>query len=138
MPRLSNIGKQFFDSNGEPLSGGLLFFYDTGTSNLAPTYSDEDYTIENPNPVVLDADGRMPDVFYQGFRRIVLTNSDVEVIETRDPVGFSAITTGIPDGGTINQVLAKASSIDQDVEWQTAASGETNTTSSRPRTLLQR
>jgi hypothetical protein len=31
--------------------------------------------------------------------------------------------SGLPDGGTVNQVLAKASSADQDVEWQTVSGG---------------
>lgn len=123
MTRLSNIGKQFFDANGDPLAGGKLYFYQTGTSTLATTYSDSAETTANANPVILSADGRMPDVFYPGFLKVVLTDADDVVIETRDPVGFSAAVTGIPDGGTTNQVLAKASDTDQDVEWQTVSGG---------------
>ena len=29
-----------FDSNGDPVSGGLLYVYDAGTSTPATTYSD--------------------------------------------------------------------------------------------------
>lgn len=123
MPRLSDIGKQFFDSNGDPLAGGKLYFYETGTTTLATTYSDSSESVANANPVILDADGRMSDVFYPGFLKIVLRDSSDVLIETRDPVGFSASVTGIPTGGTDGQVLTKQSSTDGDVDWEDASGG---------------
>jgi hypothetical protein len=75
MPRLSNIAKQFFDNNGDPLAGGKLFFYETGTSTLAATYSNAAQTTANTNPVILDASGRMGDVFYEGGLKIILTDA---------------------------------------------------------------
>lgn len=86
MPRLGSIGTQYFDSNGDPLAGGKLYFYDTGTTTLATTYSDSAESTANANPVVLDAAGRQPDVFYTGSLKIVLTSADDAIIETRDPV----------------------------------------------------
>jgi hypothetical protein len=86
MPRLSNIAKQFFDNNGDPLAGGKLFFYETGTSTLAATYSNAAQTTANTNPVILDASGRMGDVFYEGGLKIILTDASDVTIETRDPV----------------------------------------------------
>lgn len=47
-----------FDSNGDPVSGGLLYVYDAGTSTPATTYSDVNLTIANANPVVLNSAGR--------------------------------------------------------------------------------
>lgn len=123
MARLDNIGKQFFDANGDPLAGGKLYFYASGTSTLATTYSDSALSSANANPVILSADGRMPDVFYAGFLKIVLTDANDVVIETRDPVGFAAGSTGLPAGGTDGQVLTKLSSTDFDVDWETPAGG---------------
>lgn len=40
-----------------PLVGGKLYFYVTGTSTLAVTYSDAELETENENPVELDAQG---------------------------------------------------------------------------------
>lgn len=136
MARLSNIGKQFFDSAGDPLAGGKLYFYATGTTTLATTYSDDGLTTANANPVVLDAAGRMGDVFYAGFLKIVLTDANDVVIETRDPVGFAAGTAGIPNGGTTDQVLVKLSNTDQDVGWgddQTGGGGSDFTYDWTPR-----
>ncbi len=48
-------------------------------------------TIKNTNPVLLDAAGRLPNVFFSGVAKAVLKDSEGEIIETRDPVGdFSA------------------------------------------------
>lgn len=94
MPRLSNIGKQFFDGNGDPLAGGKLEFFETGTTTLATTYSNDAETIANANPVILDAEGRMPDIFYTGSLKIVLKDKDDVIIETRDPVSTGTVSSG--------------------------------------------
>jgi hypothetical protein len=90
MARLGSIGTQYLDANGDPLGGGKLFFYAPGTTDLAVTYSDEAQTTANANPVVLDAAGRQPDIFYTGSLKIVLTDSDDVVVQERDPVSPAA------------------------------------------------
>ena len=47
---------RFLDANGDPLSGGKLYTYLTGTSTSKATYSDSGGTL-NANPVILDAEG---------------------------------------------------------------------------------
>lgn len=50
---------QYFDNNGDPLSGGKLFFYQGGSFSVQKTtYSDSAGTIPNANPIVLDSSGR--------------------------------------------------------------------------------
>jgi hypothetical protein len=49
--------QQFFTSSGQPNAGGCLFFYNSGTSTPAPTYTDVSGTILNTNPVILDSTG---------------------------------------------------------------------------------
>lgn len=87
MSRFRSIGIQYMDSNGDPLNGGLLNFYESGTSTRKNTYSDESETIANPNPVILSADGRQPDIFFTGQAKCVLTDSEDVQIEVRDPIG---------------------------------------------------
>lgn len=53
-------GQQFFDNNGAPLSGGLIYTYQAGSSTLLSTYTTVNGTIANTNPIVLDAAGRTP------------------------------------------------------------------------------
>lgn len=49
---------QFFDNNGNPLSGGKLFVYTAGTSTKVNTYTDAALSVANANPIVLDSAGR--------------------------------------------------------------------------------
>ena len=56
----AGAGAQFFDANGEPLSGGLIYSYLAGTTTLATTFTSRAGTSNNTNPIVLDAAGRTP------------------------------------------------------------------------------
>lgn len=55
-----------------PSDGAKLFFFDTGTSDERDTFSDEDATIKNANPVIADGDGVFPDIFIVGSYKVVL------------------------------------------------------------------
>ena len=56
---LSPVGNDapFVDSSGNPLSGGLLYFYDAGTTTPQATYTTIAGSVTNANPVVLNANG---------------------------------------------------------------------------------
>mgnify|MGYP003333308969 CR=1 FL=1 len=54
------VGQQYFDNNGLPLAGGLIYTYQAGTSTPLATYTDNGGTIANANPIVLDSAGRVP------------------------------------------------------------------------------
>lgn len=94
MARLGGIDTQFFDDNGDPLSGGKLSFFDTGTDTPKTTYSDEDLTTPNTNPVVLDAYGVPGDIFFTGTAKIVLTDADDVQLRVMDPVDACCATEG--------------------------------------------
>lgn len=55
---LAGAGWQFFDDNGNPLSGGLIHTYQAGTTTPAATYTSVSGGTANSNPIVLDAAGR--------------------------------------------------------------------------------
>jgi hypothetical protein len=89
--RFGTLGTQYFTDDNVVLGGGSVTFYEPGTTTLKATYSDSALTIQNTNPVLLDAAGRLPNVFFSGLAKAVLKDSEGEIIETRDPVGdFSA------------------------------------------------
>jgi hypothetical protein len=56
----AGAGWQFFDNNGVPLSGGLLYTYSAGTTTPQTTYTTSVGNIANANPIVLDSSGRIP------------------------------------------------------------------------------
>lgn len=51
------LKQRYFDSNGDPLAGGKLYTYQTGTSTPQLTYTDATGLVPNSNPIILDADG---------------------------------------------------------------------------------
>lgn len=56
----AGAGAQFFDSNGTPLAGGLLYVYTAGTTTPATTWTTNSGAVANTNPIVLNAAGRTP------------------------------------------------------------------------------
>lgn len=48
---------QFFDANGNPLAGGKLYTYASGTSTPLATYTDYTGLTANTNPIILDSRG---------------------------------------------------------------------------------
>jgi len=82
-----------YDGNGEPLSGGKLNFYDAGTTDRQPVYSDEALTTPLSNPVVANGAGRFPTMYMQKITyKIVLTDSDDVGIATEDDVDYTNAT----------------------------------------------
>jgi len=77
---------QQFDMDGRPLSGGLLYFYQAATSATPQdSFQDPALTIKNPNPLHLDASGRVP-MFYvaDGNIKIRLTDKNGVTIIAQD------------------------------------------------------
>lgn len=129
--RFSNPLPQYIDSAGNVYSGGKLYFYVTGTSTPTPTYSDSALTPEsaNPNPLVLNSAGRIPDdVFLDPnvVYKIVLTDANDVTIWTADPVSDPAanvtaafrIYAGDPNGavaGSAGSVGGSSASVIFDI-----------------------
>jgi hypothetical protein len=100
------VGQQFFDDNGVPLAGGLIYTYQAGSSTPLVTYTTSSGTIANANPIVLDASGRTPQQIWllTGYSyKFVLQNADAVLIQTLDniypilqnaPVSSPAVPTG--------------------------------------------
>ena len=56
---LAGAAAQFFDNNGVPLAGGLIYTYVAGTTTPATTYTSSTGVTAHANPIVLDAAGRI-------------------------------------------------------------------------------
>jgi hypothetical protein len=105
---LSPIGnsEQFFDNNGVPLSGGLLYTYQAGSSTPLATYTDINATVANANPIVLNSSGRLDNevwLTYGYFYKFVLKTAAAVTLGTYDNiygiVGVqTAVGTTIPTG----------------------------------------
>lgn len=86
---LAGAGAQFFDSNGDPLAGGLLYTYNAGTTTPVSTYTSRSGAAFNTNPIVLDASGRTPaEIWLDGgsLYKFVLKNSTFVQIGSYDNI----------------------------------------------------
>ena len=60
LSQYAGAGAQFFDNNGVPLTGGLIYTYSAGTTTPIATYTSSSGGTANTNPIVLDSAGRTP------------------------------------------------------------------------------
>lgn len=102
---------QQLDEFGAPLAGGRLYCIQAGTvSTPQNAYQDSALTIALPNPVVLDASGRLPQLFFaDGSIKIRLT----DVFGNTKLEADGIIVTGASSGG------GGGSPVDPTTVWQT-------------------
>lgn len=80
-------GQQFFDNNGLPLAGGLIYQYQAGSSTLLTTYTTNNGIVANANPIVLDASGRPPNEIWMqaGYSyKFIIQTSAGATLQTLD------------------------------------------------------
>lgn len=86
-PIKGNTLARFINPVPEYLPNSKLFFKKSGTNTQLVTYADQEENIPNPDPVLCDAAGNTPNVFFSSLAKlIVLDENNVQYIE-RDPVG---------------------------------------------------
>lgn len=67
---------QAFNDDGTPLSGGLLYTYEAGTSTLKSTYADQSEEVLNTNPIELDSNGEATLFLGNGSYKFILNEPD--------------------------------------------------------------
>jgi len=88
----AGAGWQFFDNNGVPLTGGLLYSYIAGTTTPATTYTTSTGLISNSNPIVLDSAGRVNEVWLTAgstYKFVLKTSAGVTLGTYDNIVGVS-------------------------------------------------
>jgi hypothetical protein len=104
----AGAGAQFFDDNGTPLSGGLLFTYAAGTTAAAATYTSITGLSSHSNPIVLDSAGRVPEEIWlaeQTSYKFVLEDANNVLIGSWDNI------PGVSSADTLAANLANTSNI---------------------------
>lgn len=115
----AGAGWQFFDDNGVPLNGGLIYTYAAGTTTPVATYTSSSGGTANANPIVLNSAGRTPAQIWltegNSYKFILQTSTGV-TIKTDDNIfasyalaksvnvtvglGASSVATNIQVGNT--------------------------------------
>lgn len=109
------VGWQFFDNNGVPLAGGLIYTYVAGTTTPQATYTTSAGTIAHTNPIVLNSAGRVPGgeiwLLLSGYKFVLQTSAAV-LIATYDNINSGstpAIANFTGNGSTVSFALGTAS-----------------------------
>ncbi len=78
----------------EYISGDQIFYFKSGTNSAKDTFADslETPALKNAHPVIILADGSLPNVFFSGTARQVRKDSAGQQIWVRDPVGGENIS----------------------------------------------
>jgi hypothetical protein len=104
----AGAGAQFFDDNGVPLSGGLLYSYLAGTTTASATFTSSTGLSAHSNPIVLDAAGRVPEEIWltaDTLYKFVLEDANNVLIGSWDNI------PGISNANTLADDLANTSNI---------------------------
>jgi len=57
---VGGVAQQFFDNNGQPLAGGMIYTYAAGTTTPQTVYTSATGTTPHSNPIILNSAGRVP------------------------------------------------------------------------------
>jgi hypothetical protein len=90
--------KQYEDTNGNPLSGGKLFFYAAGSSTKQDTYTTSAGSVANANPIILDSAGRTPyPVWFTdglAYKMVLAPSTDTDPPTSGVTMGDNLLGTG--------------------------------------------
>jgi hypothetical protein len=94
---IGGVAGQFFDNNGNPLTGGKLYTYAAGTTTNQATYTSSAGVTAHTNPIVLDSAGRVPggEIWLTNglsYKFVVKTSADVTTGSYDNLEGLSSIT----------------------------------------------
>ena len=96
---LGGAGQQFFDNNGNVLTGGKLWSYQAGTTTPQATYTSASGATAHTNPIVLDSAGRVAtgEIWVtagQNYKFVLMTSTNVTIATWDNITGING--TGIP------------------------------------------
>lgn len=109
------LRQRFFDANGNPLAGGKLYSYQSGTSTPQLTYADSGGT-PNLNPVTLDANGEAA-VWLDpalSYKFILKTSADVTQWTVDNVIGTltnNAVSTAAIQDSAVTTAKVAASAV---------------------------
>lgn len=93
---LAGAGQQFFDNNGNPLSGGKLWSYEAGTTTPQDTYTTSAGNVAHTNPIILDSAGRVSTgeiwlIAGDSYKIVLTTSTDVLLATWDNIVGINDV-----------------------------------------------
>jgi len=82
----TNVSFQCFGLDGKPLAGGKVYTYSAGTTTSKATYTTMAGTVANPNPVILDQNGKAKIFLGDGSYRLQIKDNNDALIDDIDQI----------------------------------------------------
>lgn len=82
----TSVSFQCFGLDGKPLAGGKVYTYSAGTTTSKATYTTMAGTVANPNPVILDQNGKAKIFLGDGSYRLQIKDSNNALIDDIDQI----------------------------------------------------
>jgi hypothetical protein len=108
---VGGVAAQFFDNNGNPLSGGKLYTYAAGTTTPLVSYTTSAGNVARTNPIVLNSAGRVGDggeiwITSAQYKFVLTTSTDVLIATYDNIFGIGAASYQIQNfTGTGSQTV---------------------------------
>jgi hypothetical protein len=108
---VGGVAAQFFDNNGNPLSGGKLYTYAAGTTTPLVSYTTSAGNVARTNPIILNSAGRVGDggeiwITSAAYKFVLNTSTDVLVATYDNISGIGAASYQIQNfTGTGSQTV---------------------------------
>ena len=113
----TNVSFQCFGLDGKPLAGGKVYTYSAGTTTSKATYTTMAGTVANPNPVILDQNGKAKIFLGDGSYRLQIKDSNDALIDDIDQISryitqseFATFQQTVNDG--VSQLIEVREQID--------------------------
>jgi parallel beta-helix repeat protein len=92
---IGGVAAQFFDNNGNPLSGGKIYTYAAGTTTPSPTFTSSGGGTPHTNPIILDAAGRVPggEIWLTDglqYKFLLKTSTDIQIGSYDNIIGVNS------------------------------------------------
>lgn len=103
------------DNNGDPLNGGKVYSYESGTTTPQALYTTQDQTTAATNPLILDSNGRAR-VFAEGSYKLVIKDASDNTLYTWDNLQYvypatSSIYAGTSTGSSNTYALTPSPAV---------------------------
>jgi parallel beta-helix repeat protein len=91
---IGGVAGQFFDNNGNPLSGGKLYTYAASTTTPQATYTNSSGATANSNPIILNSGGRVPAEIWLtdglAYKFVLYTSTDTLIGSWDNIIGINS------------------------------------------------
>lgn len=121
--QIESLWNGVYDTNGEMLSGGLVYTYVGGSASTAKTtWQDSAKTTPHANPIVLDAYGRAT-VYADGNYKLVIKTAAGVTLQTLDNLEYVSAVS--PTSLSVTNLTVASSTISNLITTQSTISNST-------------